>query len=137
MDDVCQNVLVICWKNERTLWELPSERLERFVIRVALNQYCSSMRKRKLLEWQERFEEGSSDEDPAHVAEGTEQFMVLLALLYQLPPLYRDIARLHIVEGWTHERIASDKGVPVNTVKTQFRRAKALLEEAVNRSFLN
>jgi DNA-directed RNA polymerase specialized sigma24 family protein len=83
------------------------------------------------------YEEGSSKEDPALTTEKTELSLLFVSLLNGLPPLYRDIALLHLVEGWTHKRIASDKGVPVNTIKTQFRRAKALLEEAVKRYFLN
>ena len=47
------------------------------------------------------------------------------------------LAKLHIVEGWTHQRIANEKGVSVNTVKTQFRRAKARIEEEVKRYVLN
>ena len=136
IDDVCQNVLVICWQREPTLRDLPSERLERFVGRVALNQFYSCVRKRKLLKWPEGFEKGSSDEDPALATGKTEEAIRLLSLFNGLPLRYREITRLHIVEGWTHERIAKDKGVPVSTIKTQFRRAKALLEEAVKRDFV-
>jgi RNA polymerase sigma factor (sigma-70 family) len=137
IDDVCQNVLVICWKKDRELRELPSERFERFVVRVALNLFCSWMRKRKLSEWPEGLDEKSKDEDPALTVEKTEQSIILRLLIDRLPPRYRDITRLHIFEGWTHERIAIEKGVSVNTVKTQFHRAKTLLEKAVNRYFLN
>jgi RNA polymerase sigma-70 factor (ECF subfamily) len=137
IEDVCQNVMVICWKNERDLQDLPSERFERFVVRVALNQYCSWMRKRKLLNVPEGFEQGSSADDPARTTEQREQSTFLLSMLNGLPPHYREIARLHIVEGWTHERIASEKGVSINTIKTQFRRARVLLEEAVQKYLLN
>ena len=85
IDDVCQNVLVICWKKERILQDLPFERLERFVVRVALNQFRSCVRKRKLLKWSEGFEKGSSDEDPAVATEKTEQTLRLLSLFNGLP----------------------------------------------------
>jgi RNA polymerase sigma factor (sigma-70 family) len=136
INDVCQNVLIICWKKDSELRELPPEQFERFVVRVTMNQYCSWMRKRKMLKWPEGSEEGSSADDPAVTIERTEQSLFLLSLLNGLPPHYREITRLHIVEGWTHERIAGEKDVPVSTVKTQFRRAKALVKDAITRYFL-
>ena len=93
------------------LRDLPPERLERFVVRVALNRFSSCLRKWKLLRWPEGFEEGSSEDDPALATEKTEQTNRLRSLFRGLPLRYREIAQLHIVEGWTHERIASDKAL--------------------------
>ena len=137
IEDFCQNILVICWKNAGSLRDLPSERLERFVVRVALNQYHSWRRKRRPLEWREGFEEESRDEDPALATEKAEQSVCLVSLIEGLPPRYREIVRLHIMEGWTYDQIASSRGIPVNTAKTHFHRAKGLLEEAVKRHFAN
>jgi len=137
IDDVCQNVLVICWQREPALRDLPSERLERYVVRVALNQYWSWKRRRNLVKWPEGFEKSSSGEDPALAAEKADQSLCLHSLFNGLPPVYREVVRSHLVEGWTFKRIANDKGVPVSTVKTQFRRAKVLLEAAVKRYFVD
>jgi RNA polymerase sigma factor (sigma-70 family) len=135
IDDICQDVLFICWKQETRFRELPSERFKSFVARVALNQYFSWRRKPRSLQWPVEFEGGSSDEDPAAKAEKTEQAVLLLSLLNGLPARYRAVARLHLLEGWPHKRIANGQGASINTVKTQFRRATALLAALVRRSF--
>lgn len=137
IDDIAQNVLVICWKYEADGDVLLPHRLERFVVRVALNQYRSWKRKRQMLNWPDGYEVESTKDDPARNAEKTEESMILLSLVNGLPLRYREITRLHIVEGWTHERIAREKDCRADTVRTQFHRAKALLEEEVRRHFLN
>ncbi len=134
IDDLCQEVQLRCWKYEREHGVVPQEG---FAVTVALHLYYSLARRRKPRELWQWDDNGSRKEDPALTTERTDQSMVLLSLLDALPSLYREITRLHIVEGWTQQRIARDRGLPVNTVKTQFRRAKVLLEAAVKRHFLN
>lgn len=137
IDDVCQDVSLICWEHDQQICNLPPERFERFIVRVTLNRYHSLIRKRKPLEWSEAFEERSRDEDPALAAEKTEFSRILLAWLNELPPPYREVARLRIIEGWSHERIAAEEGISANAVKIRFHRAKARLAKAVKRYFLN
>jgi RNA polymerase sigma factor (sigma-70 family) len=135
IEDICQNVLVVCWKEEHRLQTLCPNRFERFVIRVTLNQFISTRRKRKMLDWPHGLDQSSSDADPALEAEQSEQSLCVDSLLRGLPSHYQDVTRLRIVDGWTHERIASEKGLPVNTIKAQFRRAIKLLKGAVMRRF--
>lgn len=137
IEDVCQNVLLACWKKENALRGLPPERFDRFVVRVTLNRYYSELRQRRLLRLPEGFEDVSKEEDPAWAAETREQELCLLSLIDGLPARYRQVVRLHIVEGWTYARIARDKNLSVNTIKTQFRRAKAILVGRVRRCFVN
>lgn len=46
-----------------------------------------------------------------------------------LPGLYREIARLCFVDNLGYREISEQTGVPVNTVKTRVRRAKAMLSD--------
>ncbi len=137
IEDICQNVLAICLEKQLDLQHFSVDILSRIVVRITLNQLFSWLRQRKMHQWPEEFEVCSREEDPSSTMEKREQVLFFLAIFNGLPPLYRDVARLHVLEGWTHERIAKVKGIPVNTVKTQFRRAKALLAEAARRYFAN
>lgn len=46
-----------------------------------------------------------------------------------LPELYREIARLRLIEGLQYKEIADETGLELNTVRTRIRRAKALIEK--------
>ena len=49
-----------------------------------------------------------------------------------LPELYREIARLRLVEGWQYKEIADRMEIELNTVRTRIRRAKAMIEKMKN-----
>lgn len=49
-----------------------------------------------------------------------------------LPELYREIARLRLVEGWQYKEIADRLEIELNTVRTRIRRAKAMIEKMKN-----
>lgn len=46
-----------------------------------------------------------------------------------LPELYREIARLRLVEAWSYKEIADKLSLELNTVRTRIRRAKAMIEK--------
>lgn len=50
-------------------------------------------------------------------------------LIEGLPSLYRDIARMRMVEGCQYKEIADELGMELNTVRTRIRRAKALIDK--------
>lgn len=50
-------------------------------------------------------------------------------LVEDLPELYRDVARLRLLEGMQYKEIADVTGLELNTVRTRIRRAKMMLEK--------
>jgi RNA polymerase sigma-70 factor (ECF subfamily) len=50
-------------------------------------------------------------------------------IMLQLPDGYRTVLNLYIVEGYSHDEIASQLGIGVNTSKSQLSRGRALLKE--------
>lgn len=46
-----------------------------------------------------------------------------------LPQLYRDIARMRLVDGLQYKEIAEELDMELNTVRTRIRRAKALMDK--------
>lgn len=49
-----------------------------------------------------------------------------------LPDKYRRIAELRLLHDFSYQDIAEETGLPLNTVRTRIRRAKALLEKMMN-----
>ncbi|MCQ2160356.1 MAG: RNA polymerase sigma factor [Bacteroidales bacterium] len=49
-----------------------------------------------------------------------------------LPDLYRDIAKMRLIDGMQYEEIAEKLDIPLNTVRTRIRRAKEQLEKLMN-----
>lgn len=45
-----------------------------------------------------------------------------------LPPIYREVARLRMLNGMQYKEIAEELGLELNTVRTRIRRAKTLID---------
>ena len=58
----------------------------------------------------------------------------LVALLQELPPGFRTVLNLYIVEERSHEEIARELGITVGTSKSQLNRAKAFLRRLVDKT---
>lgn len=57
----------------------------------------------------------------------------LLNMIQQLPPGYRLVFNLYVIEGNSHQEIADQLGVSVNTSKSQLSRAKATLRKMLEK----
>jgi len=55
----------------------------------------------------------------------------LLALVRGLPPAYRMVFNLRVVEGWSHEEIARELGISIGASKSNLSRARGKLMEQV------
>jgi len=58
----------------------------------------------------------------------------LIRLLQQLPPGFRAVFNLYVLEGYSHPEIAEILGISVSTSKSQLSRAKAHLRRLLERS---
>lgn len=56
---------------------------------------------------------------------------VLLRLIGQLPPGYRTVLNLYLIEGWSHRDIARQLHIKESTSASQYLRAKALLKKEI------
>jgi RNA polymerase sigma factor (sigma-70 family) len=50
-------------------------------------------------------------------------------LIVRLPSGYRTVINLFVIDGFSHEEIANQLGISINTSKSQLSRARALLKE--------
>ncbi len=58
----------------------------------------------------------------------------LVRFIQQLPPGYRAVFNMYVLEGYSHKEIAEKLGVSVNTSKTQLFKAKAMLRSMLEKS---
>jgi len=52
----------------------------------------------------------------------------------QLPELYREVAELRFIKDCAYEDISSETGLPLGTVKTRIRRARAMLVKTLEKT---
>jgi RNA polymerase sigma-70 factor (ECF subfamily) len=55
----------------------------------------------------------------------------LLRVIQQLPAGFRAVFNLYAIEGFSHKEISQQLNISVGTVKSQYARAKRLLQQAV------
>lgn len=60
----------------------------------------------------------------------------MINILQQLPPGFRAVFNLHILEGYTHPEIAEILGISVGTSKSQLLRAKNHFRKLLDKSFI-
>ncbi len=60
----------------------------------------------------------------------------LLQYLQRLPPGYRAVFNLYVIEGFSHEEIAEQLGISIGTSKSQLFKAREYLRRIVDKSFI-
>jgi len=61
----------------------------------------------------------------------------LILLIKKLPPVYRIVFNMQVIDGYTHTAIARALSIPVNTSKSHLSRARALLKGYLARKEFN
>jgi len=104
---------------------------EGWMRRVAVNECLMLLRKKKML-----LVEIDSSFDVPYSEQGIEELLEykeLLEILDELPPGYRTVFNLHVIEGYKHREIAEKLGISINTSKSQLILAKKRLRESLNK----
>ncbi len=71
-------------------------------------------------------------EDNGPSAEQKLIYKELVVLIKNLPPEYRIVFNMHVIDGYKHLEIAEILGIPVGTSKSNLMRARALMKNFVN-----
>ena len=67
--------------------------------------------------------------DKSSAADQVTIYKDLIILVKKLPPAYRIVFNMHVIDGYTHIEIAETLGIPVGTSKSNLLRAKALMKQ--------
>lgn len=99
--------------------------LEGWVRKVFVNTALQHLKKQKRTPTTTELDgqDFPDDAEPVHGDEPPAKNMI--RILQQLPPGFRTIFNLHVLEGYSHPEIADILGISVGTSKSQLLRAKA------------
>jgi RNA polymerase sigma-70 factor (ECF subfamily) len=100
--------------------------VNRIVINTALKQNRRILDKMHMEDVDEMH-----DEPVAEVVLSNYNFQELLAIIQQLPPGYQIVFNLYAIEGYKHNEIAEMLDISEGTSKSQYARAKAMLQKMI------
>ena len=58
-------------------------------------------------------------------------FKELLELIAELPPGFRTVFNMYVIEGYSHKEIADELGISENTSRSQLQRARVILQKKI------
>ncbi|HSZ84499.1 MAG TPA: sigma-70 region 4 domain-containing protein, partial [Puia sp.] len=58
----------------------------------------------------------------------------LIKEVKKLPPSYRAVFNMYVIDGFTHQEIANSLGISVGASKSNLSKARALLQKKINDS---
>ena len=70
--------------------------------------------------------------DKSASAEQSLIYKDLMVMVKKLPPVYRIVFNMHVIDGYTHIEIAELLKIPVGTPKSYLLRAKLLMQKYLN-----
>ena len=98
--------------------------LRKIVVNTAINHYHKKQREMQV----EEVQKAKNESDTEKILSGI-SYQEVIGLLQKLPPAYRTVFNLYVIEGYTHEEIAELEKIPLGTVKTRIRNALIQLRE--------
>ena len=103
--------------------------LEGWIRRIMVNTALDYLRKIKAERFNFSIDEVENSIKEDQLIESGMQVDDLLKLIQQLPLGYRTVFNLYAVEGYTHKEIADKLQISENTSKSQYSRARTLLQK--------
>jgi RNA polymerase sigma-70 factor (ECF subfamily) len=74
--------------------------------------------------------------DHTHKGDEADQLLLykeLIILIKELPPAYRVVFNMYVVDGYTHNEIAGLLNIPTGTSKSSLSRARELLQQSLKK----
>ncbi len=103
---------------------------EGWVRRIMINESLMHLRKANHFKYTEEINPNLDVRDNPTVIEELAASEII-GLLDELPPGYRTVFNLYVVEGYKHREIAEELGISINTSKSQLILAKKRMEKLV------
>lgn len=110
--------------------------LEGWIRRVIVNVALQYLKKKH--RWKLKNEEAELDwwEETAIDDFKKQRIEMVLKAMQEMPPGFRMVLNLYILEGYRHKEIAEMLEISVGTSKSQLNRAKAFLKNKIEKSLL-
>ena len=104
--------------------------MRKILVNTAINHYHRKQREIQV----EEMKSASNESDTEKILSGI-SYQEVIALLQKLPPAYRTVFNLHVIEGYTHEEISKMLNIAVGTSKSNLFKAKEQLKLILNDFF--
>lgn len=104
--------------------------LRKVMINTAINHYRQKQREIHA----EAMEKASRESEVESIISGI-SYQEIIAMFQKLPPAYRTVFNLHVIEGYKHEEIAKMLQISVGTSKSNLFKAKESLKKILNEFF--
>ena len=126
-EDVLQDAFIKVFKNLASFDKRAS--LKTWLTRIVINTALNMLRKEhKIVNWEiSEIADDKMDVIPMQ----NYQYSELLSFIQQLPAGCKSVFNLYAIEGYSHKEIASMLNVSEGTSKSQYFRAKGLLQEII------
>ncbi|MEI6950208.1 RNA polymerase sigma factor [Paraflavisolibacter sp. H34] len=136
--DVVNDGFVKVFRSFQKFEEGSGEETEKILMgwirRIMVNTAIDELRRNLLLP-----EIGELPEDswePADNSQGADQQLLykeLIAQVRKLPPSYRAVFNMHVIDGYSHQEVAHALGISVGTCKSNLSKARDFLKKAINK----
>ena len=103
--------------------------------KIFVNTALMSLRKKDIMKNCEDVEAARSisSDDPSAIQKIG--YKDLLALIASLPPGFRTVFNMYVIEGYSHKEIAEELGISEATSRSQLQRARALLQSRIKERY--
>lgn len=117
------------WENETDINKL----LMGWIKKIMVNTSIDLLRKKMLLPEIGGIPDYAWDiKDKSSSADQVTIYKDLIMLVKKLPPAFRIVFNMQVIDGYTHMEIAETLDIPVGTSKSNLLRAKALMKNYLN-----
>jgi len=104
--------------------------LRKILVNLSINRYHQRQRQIET----EEITEFNSESDGEKILSGI-SYQEVIGMLHKLPPSYRAVFNLHVIEGYSHEEIAKMLNISPGTSKSNLFKAKEHLKKIVGEFF--
>lgn len=107
----------------------PQKALGAWLRKVMVNSCLRQIQKNKNIFKEVDWNQITASYEMEYVEENNERKEQMIKMIQQLPPGYRAVFNMYVIEGYRHQEIASYLNISINTSKSQLSRAKNLLKK--------
>jgi RNA polymerase sigma factor (sigma-70 family) len=104
--------------------------LRKIMVNTAINHYKEKQKQIRT----EEMEKADHESDAENIISGI-SYQEIIGMLQKLPPAYRTVFNLYVIEGYKHEEIAKMLGTTVGTSKSNLFKAKEHLKKILAEFF--
>ncbi len=104
--------------------------LRKIIVNTAINHYRQKQRDAQT----EELDHASRESETENIIAGI-SYQEIITMLQKLPPAYRTVFNLHVIEGYRHEEIAKMLSITVGTSKSNLSKAKEHLKKILTEFF--